>query len=83
MAHSSLGTRPGHRCPSARTHLGVFQDAGLVAPFGASDLLEICDGVDPIEAAAVARESSTATWTVVSTDRLTGTSKGTILPAKS
>ena len=41
------------------------------------------DGVDPVEAAAVARESSTATWTVVSTDRLTGTSKGTILPAKS
>jgi len=41
------------------------------------------DGVDPVEAAAVAREFSTATWTVVSTDRLTGTSKGTILPAKS
>ena len=42
------------------------------------------DGVDPIEAAAaVAGESSTATWTVASTDRLTGTSKGTILPAKS
>ena len=31
------------------------------------------DGVDPVEAAAaVAGESSTATWTVVWTDRLTG-----------
>ena len=34
------------------------------------------DGVDPIEAAAaVAGESSTATWTVVWTDRLTATRK--------
>ncbi len=34
------------------------------------------DGVDPIEAAAaVAGESSTATWTVVWTDRLTATEK--------
>ncbi len=34
------------------------------------------DGVDPIEAAAaVAGESSTATWTVVWTDRLTASEK--------
>ncbi len=34
------------------------------------------DGVDPVEAAAaVAGESSTATWTVVWTDRLTATEK--------
>ena len=34
------------------------------------------DGVDPVEAsAAVAGKSSTATWTVVWTDRLTATRK--------
>ena len=44
------------------------------------------DGVDPIEAsAAVAGESSTATWTVVWTDRLTATEKyrGKCLPRRS
>src|SRR5271169_2562046 len=46
-----------------------------------TDIIALCrvtpqDGVDPIEAsAAVAGESSTATWTVVWTDRLTASDK--------
>src|SRR5271157_3532691 len=46
----------------------IPQDSGLLAFFCVTPQ----DGVDPIEAAAaVAGESSTATWTVVWTDRLT------------
>src|SRR6202051_4549256 len=46
----------------------VPKDTDIIALFRATPQ----DGVDPIEAsAAVAGESSTATWTVVWTDRLT------------
>jgi ribulose-bisphosphate carboxylase large chain len=48
------------------------KDTDLIALFRVTPQ----DGVDPIEAsAAVAGESSTATWTVVWTDRLTATEK--------
>lgn len=50
----------------------VPKDTDVIALFRISPQ----DGVDPIEAAAaVAGESSTATWTVVWTDRLTATEK--------
>src|SRR6202789_4719743 len=48
------------------------KDTDLIAVFRVTPQ----DGVDPIEAcAAVAGESSTATWTVVWTDRLTAAEK--------
>ena len=50
----------------------VPKDTDLIALFRVTPQ----DGVDPIEAAAaVAGESSTATWTVVWTDRLTASEK--------
>ncbi len=50
----------------------VPKDTDIIALFRISPQ----DGVDPVEAAAaVAGESSTATWTVVWTDRLTATEK--------
>ena len=50
----------------------VPKDTDIIALFRVTPQ----DGVDPIEAcAAVAGESSTATWTVVWTDRLTAAEK--------
>ncbi|WP_425310509.1 form I ribulose bisphosphate carboxylase large subunit [Ammonicoccus fulvus] len=77
MANTESG--PGRWDPGVQSYAGmgywnpdyVPKDTDVLAVFRVTPQ----DGVDPIEAAAaVAGESSTATWTVVWTDRLTANS---------
>ena len=77
MADSSLNGQTKQRWdPGVQSYagMGYWQPDYVIKP---TDILAVFrmapqDGVDPIEAAAaVAGESSTATWTVVWTDRLT------------
>ena len=76
------GRRRPSRTPRSATRAGVlkYRQMGYWEPdYVPKDTDILClfritpqDGVDPIEAAAaVAGESTTATWTVVWTDRLT------------
>ena len=74
--HDATPTAPSRWDPGVQSYAGmgywnpdyVPKDTDVLAVFRVTPQ----DGVDPVEAAAaVAGESSTATWTVVWTDRLT------------
>jgi ribulose-bisphosphate carboxylase large chain len=76
---TNTDTGPGRWDPGVQTYAGMgywnadyeLKDTDVLACFRVTPQ----DGVDPVEAAAaVAGESSTATWTVVWTDRLTANS---------